>query len=98
MTARWAPFIHREELVVMTTGHVVTRPNGGRHLDLRLTTGVELLLAATIASVRIGHRVLVYEPPSTLAACARCEDAYVAARKVIEDAGGLESWMARFTP
>jgi hypothetical protein len=30
-----------------------------------------LLLADTIASVRMGQRVLVYEPPSSLVACAR---------------------------
>lgn len=82
----------------MTTAHVVTRPKGGRHQDLRLMTDVELLLADTIASVRMGQRVLVYEPPSTLAACARCEKAYLSARKVIEDAGGLARWIARFTP
>jgi hypothetical protein len=82
----------------MTTAHVVTRPKGGRHQDLRLMTDVELLLADTIASVRMGQRVLVYEPPSTLATCARCEKAYLSARKVIEDAGGLARWIARFTP
>mgnify|MGYP003694427659 CR=1 FL=1 len=40
----------------MTTAHVVTRPQGGRHQDLRLMTDVELLPADTIASVRMGQR------------------------------------------
>jgi ATP-dependent DNA ligase len=29
------------------------------------------------------------EPPASLAACARCQEAYAEARKVIEDAGGI---------
>jgi hypothetical protein len=44
------------------------------------------------------RRAVVFEPPSSVASCARCEEAYAQARKVIEDAGGLARWMARFTP
>jgi hypothetical protein len=89
MAARWAPFTHRGELVITMPGHVVTRPNGGRHQDLRLMTDVELLLADTIASVRMNRPAAVFE----LAACARCQEAYAQARKVIEDAGGIAKWM-----
>jgi hypothetical protein len=79
------------------TGHVVLLPRASPHRTPRLMTDVQLLLADTIASVRMGQRVLVYEPPSSLAACARCQEAYTQARKVIEDAGGLPAWMEKVT-
>jgi hypothetical protein len=44
----------------------------------------------------MGRRILVYEPPRTLA-CARCAEAYGLTKKVIEDAGSLAPWMARIT-
>jgi hypothetical protein len=56
-------------------GHVVTMPSAGPHLTLRLMTDVELLLAATIASVRMNRPTSVCEPPASLAACARCQQA-----------------------
>jgi hypothetical protein len=48
---------------------------------------VDLLLAAAIASVRMTRQTSVFEPPASLAACARCQEAHAEARKVIEDAG-----------
>jgi hypothetical protein len=84
----------REPLAM--TGHVVIQPRANPHRTLRLVTDVDLLLAATIASVRMNRPTSVFEPPTSLAACARCQEAYAEARKVIEDAGGLALWMARF--
>jgi hypothetical protein len=55
----------------------------------------DLLLAATIASVRMNPPTSVFELPTSLAACARCQEAYAEARKVIEDAGGIAKWMER---
>jgi hypothetical protein len=74
-------------------GHVVLLPAATLHRTLRLVKDVELLLAATIASVRMNRPAGVFEPPASLAACARCQEAYAAARKVIEEAGGLAKWM-----
>jgi hypothetical protein len=34
--------------------------------------------------------------PASLVACARCQEAYAEARKVIEAAGGIAKWMERF--
>jgi hypothetical protein len=31
--------------------------------------------------------------PASLVACARCQEAYAEARKIIEDAGGIAKWM-----
>jgi hypothetical protein len=36
-----------------TLGHVVIQPNASPHRTLRLVTDLDLLLAATIASVRL---------------------------------------------
>jgi hypothetical protein len=74
-------------------GHVVIHPSAGPHRTLRLVTDVDLLLAATIASVRMNRPTSVFEAPPSLAACARCQEAYAEARKVIEDAGGIAKWM-----
>ncbi len=38
----------------------------------------------------------VFEPPASLAACARCQEAYAEARKVIEDAGGIANGIAKW--
>jgi hypothetical protein len=81
----------------MVAGHVVTMPSAAPHLPLRLMSDVELLLADTIASVRMNRRLLVCEPPSSLMACTRCQEAYDQARKVIEQAGGLPAWMEKVT-
>jgi hypothetical protein len=79
-------------------GHVVLLPSASPHRTLSLVADVELLLAATIASVRMNRPTSVFEPPASLAACARCQEAYAEARKVIEDAGGHAKWMAGVTP
>jgi hypothetical protein len=75
------------------TGHIVLLPAASPHRPLRLVRDVDLLLAATIASVRMNRPASVFEPPVSLAACARCQEAYAEARKVIEDAGGIAKWM-----
>lgn len=59
------------------------------------TGHVDLLLAATIASVRMNRPAILFEPPASLAACERCQEAYAHARKVIEEAGGITQWMER---
>jgi hypothetical protein len=75
------------------TGHIVLVPAATPHRPLRLVRDVDLLSAATIASVRMNRPTCVFEPPATLAACARCLEAYAEARKVIEEAGGIAKWM-----
>jgi hypothetical protein len=75
------------------TGHIVLLPSATPHRPLRLVRDVDLLLAATIASVRMNRPTSVFEPPASLGACARCQEAYAEARKVIEDAGGIAKWM-----
>jgi len=45
------------------TGHIVRLPSAGPHRTLRLVTDVDLLLAATIASVRLNQRMIVFDPP-----------------------------------
>jgi hypothetical protein len=76
-------------------GHVVTMPSAGPHLALRLMSDVELLLADTIASVRMNERMIVFQPVGLLAACTRCQEAYAEARRVIQQAGGLTAWMEK---
>jgi hypothetical protein len=78
-------------------GHVVLLPAASLHRTLRLVRDVDLLLAATIASVRMNRPAVVIEPPPSLAACERCREAYARARKGIEDAGGLPAWMEKVT-
>jgi hypothetical protein len=63
-----------------TLGHVVIQPNASPHRTLRLVTDLDLLLAATIASVRLNQRMIVFDPPVWLAACERCQEAYAQAR------------------
>jgi hypothetical protein len=75
------------------TGHVVLLPNASPHRTLRLVTDVDLLLAHTIASVRMNQRMFVFEPPAWLAACERCQEAYAEARRTIEQACGIAKWM-----
>jgi hypothetical protein len=75
------------------TGHVVLLPSTTPHRTLRLVTDIDLLLAATIASVRMNRPAVVIEPPPSLAACERCQEAYAEARRTIEDAGGIAKWM-----
>jgi hypothetical protein len=60
-------------------------------------TDVDLHLAATIASVRVNRPAIVFEPPSSLVACERCQKAYAEARRIFDQAGGLERWMERVT-
>jgi hypothetical protein len=79
-----------------TLGHVV-QPSPSPHRTPRLVTDVDLLLAATIASVRMGRQTVVFEPPASLAACERCQEAYAEARRVIEEAGGVAAWMEKVT-
>jgi hypothetical protein len=73
--------------------HVVILPSAGPHRTLRLVTDLDLLLAHTIASVRLNQRMIVFEPPASLAACPRCQEVYAEARKVIEQAGGIAKWI-----
>jgi hypothetical protein len=75
------------------TGHIVRMPGAGPHRTLRLMTDVDLLLAATIAAVRMNRPLVVFEPPASLAECVQCQKAYAQARKVIDDAGGIGKWM-----
>jgi hypothetical protein len=77
------------------TGHVVLLPAASLHRTLRLVRDVDLLLAATIASVRMNRPTVVFEPPASLA-CDRCHEAYAEARRIIEAAGGIAKWMERF--
>jgi hypothetical protein len=56
-------------------------------------TDVDLLLAATIASVRLNRPAIVFEPPPSLVSCERCREAYAQARSVIEQAGGIAKLM-----
>jgi hypothetical protein len=74
-------------------GHVVLLPSASAHRTLRLVTDLDLVLAATIASVRLNRPAIVFEPPASLAACAQCQAAYAQARKVIEEAGGIAKWL-----
>jgi hypothetical protein len=48
------------------TGHIVRLPNAAPHRTLRLMTDVDLLLAATVASVRMNPPAIVFEPPASL--------------------------------
>jgi hypothetical protein len=75
------------------TGHVVLLPSTTPHRTLRLVTDVDLLLAATVASVRMNRPAIVFEPPASLAVCERCQEAYAQARRVIEQAGGIAKLM-----
>jgi hypothetical protein len=75
------------------TGHVVLLPAATPHRTLRLVTDVDLLLAVTIASVRMDRPATVLEPPGSLTACARCQEADAEAKNVIEDAGGIAKWI-----
>jgi hypothetical protein len=77
-------------------GHIVLLPAATPHRLLRLVKDVDLLLAATIASVRMNRPTVVFEPPASLAACDRCHAAYEEARRIIEGAGGIAKWMERF--
>jgi hypothetical protein len=36
---------------------------------------------------------IVFDPPASVAACARCQAAYAEARRIIEEAGGIAKWM-----
>jgi hypothetical protein len=45
------------------------------HRPLRLVKDVDLLLAATMAGVRMNQRLVVFEIPAWLAACERCQEA-----------------------
>jgi hypothetical protein len=74
-------------------GHIVLLPDATPHRALRLVKDVELLLAATIANVRMNQPAAVFEPSTSLAACEPCQAAYAEARRIIEDAGGLATWM-----
>jgi len=85
MAEQWPPI----------TGHIVGLP-AGPHRTLRLMTDVDLLLAATIAAVRINRSPILFEPPASLADCVQCQKAYARASKAIEDAGGIAKWMERF--
>jgi hypothetical protein len=76
------------------SGHIVLLP-ASPHRTLRLVTDVDLLLAHTIASVRMNQRTIVFEPPPALAACERGQEAYAEARRTIEEAGGLALLGAR---
>jgi hypothetical protein len=79
------------------TGHIVLLPSASPHRTARLVADVDMLLAATIASVRMNRPPILFDPLAPQAACERCREAYARARKVIEDAGGLPAWMEKVT-
>ena len=47
------------------TGHIVLLPAATPHRTLRLVTDVDLLLAATIAAVRMNRPPILFEPPAS---------------------------------
>jgi hypothetical protein len=55
------------------SGHIVLLPGASPHRTLRLVTDVDLLLAATVASVKMNRPLLVFETPPTWPACGRCQ-------------------------
>jgi hypothetical protein len=55
----WTPALK----TAAVAGHVVLLPAAPPHRTLRLVKDVELLLAATISSVRMNRPAAVFEPP-----------------------------------
>jgi hypothetical protein len=72
-------------------GHIVRLPSAGPHRTLRLMTDVDLLLAATIASMKMNRPAIVFEPAS-LAACDKCQMAY-GGQEDHRTGGGIAKWM-----
>jgi hypothetical protein len=54
-------------------------------------TDVDLLLAATIAAVRMNRPPILFEPPAFLADCVQCQKAYARARKISRTREGSRS-------
>jgi hypothetical protein len=75
----------------LITGHIVLVPAATPHRPLRLVQDVDLLLAATIASVRMYRPVIVFEPPAAVASCGRCQQTYAEARRSMRRPAGLRS-------
>jgi hypothetical protein len=75
--------------------HVVLGPARNRHMRVR-TGDVEFLLMDTLVSIRMGKRLIVFEPISPPDKCHACKEAYAEARARIEQAGGIAKWMERF--
>jgi hypothetical protein len=73
-------------------GHIVIYPGPGPHRTVRMGD-VILILADTVASVRMQQPLVVYEPPGPIHECAECWAAYAEARKVIREAGGVTKWV-----
>jgi hypothetical protein len=55
-------------------------------------TDVDLLLAATIASMKMNRPAIVFEPPASLAACDKCQTAY-GGQEDHRTGGGIAKWM-----
>jgi hypothetical protein len=71
--------------------HVVLGPARNRHMRVR-TGDVEFLLMDTLVSIRMGKRLIVFEPISPPDKCHACKEAYAEARARIEQAGGVAQW------
>jgi hypothetical protein len=50
-------------------------------------TDVDLPLATTIANLQMNRPTLVLEPPPSVAACARGQEAHAEARRILGEAG-----------
>lgn len=57
---------------------------------------VALLLADLVRSRRIDDRAWLLEPFAPPAVCASCDHAYRIAHWILDQAGGVEAWLAAF--
>jgi hypothetical protein len=75
------------------TGHVMIQPSARPHRTLRLVTDVDLLLAHTIASVRMNRPTSVFELPASLAACEVPGGVRGGQGRSSRTRGGIAKWM-----
>jgi hypothetical protein len=78
-----------------TTDHVVTLPDRSPHRAVKIGDAM-LLLMDTLAALRAGTRVVVFDPLVRPDVCDACSAAYAEARRIIEAAGGLRAWAAKY--
>lgn len=57
---------------------------------------VALLLADLVCARRMGDRAWLLEPFAPPAVCGSCEQAYRMAHAIVEQAGGVDAWVAAF--
>ena len=57
---------------------------------------VALLLADLVRARRIDDRAWLLEPFAPPAVCVACEQAYRIAHSILDQAGGVEAWLAAF--